>query len=177
LGNDIADCGKAWLLIMTSEFRKLLSREFGIREYNEYFVYVMRMFQNRHSGQNKRQQGILKEEMLMQSVVSKNMEIIMKQRTKLQLRQCSHDLLECMEMTMDINNLYFMVVIAFIGSIFVLAALSLTPGVFYTAVGALIISFLYKTAEFVVNKYCFVDAYLVLIYKHVLQKLLETEMS
>lgn len=156
---------------MTSEFRKLLSKEFGVREYNEYFGYVFRMFQ----GDAQRQNRILKEEALMQSLVFKNMEIIMKQRSHHQLNQCSKELLECMNMAMDINHFYIFVVAAFAGSIGILIGLSLNPIVFYTALGALVLAFLYKTAEFVVNKYCFIDAYLVLIYKNVLKKLLEME--
>lgn len=32
---------------MTSEFKKLLSREFGEEEYNAYFEYANRMFQRK----------------------------------------------------------------------------------------------------------------------------------
>lgn len=158
---------------MTSEFRKLLSREFGVDEYNAYFDYANRMFQREKARLKDTETAILKEETMLKTLVFRNMEVILNRKTQRQLSLCSKRLLECMEMTMDINRYFLLVFLAYIASAFSLVALSLHPVVSVLAMVVLTGCFLYKAIEYIVNKYCYIDAYLILIYKNVLQKLMQ----
>lgn len=158
---------------MVSEFRKLLSREFGREEYNAYFEYANRIFRIEQAG-HKEKKSMLQQDMVLKTLVFRNMEEILNRKSRLQLNQCSERLLECMEITMDINHRFLMVFFAYLGSSFVLLGLSLQIAVSVIAMVLLTCCFLYKAMEFVVNKYCYIDAYLILIYKNVLQKLLSS---
>lgn len=158
---------------MTSEFKKLLSREFGEEEYNAYFEYANRMFQRERRQLKDAKQRMLKEETILKTLVFRNMEEIMNRKSRGQLGRCSERLLECMEVTITINRYFLLVFLAYIGSAFVLLGLSLHPLVSIGTMAVLTICFLYKALEYIVNKYCYIDAYLILIYKNVLQKLLE----
>ena len=158
---------------MTSEFKKLLSREFGKEEYNAYFEYTSRVFQRKRLEKEETRLMLLKEESLLKTYVFRNMEEILNHRTKKQLYKSNERLLECMEVTMDINGGFFMVFIAYLLSSFMLLTLFLHPVVSITAMCLLTAVFLHKAMEYIVNKYCYVDAYLILIYKNVLKKLLE----
>lgn len=162
---------------MTSEFKKLLSKEFGVDEYNAYFEYTKRIFQREQVQKRQTKSILLKEEVVLKTLVFRNMEEILNQRSKVQLSICGEKLLECLEMTMNINRYFSMVFLAYLGSAFVLLSLSLHPMISIGAMFALTICFLYKAMEFIVNKYCYIDAYLILIYKNVLQKLLQKESS
>ena len=51
-----------------------------------------------------------------------------------------------------------------------LVALELDPMVTYVSLVLMGVCFLYKTYEYVCNKFCFVDAYLVMVYKTVLER-------
>lgn len=158
---------------MTSEFKKLLSREFGADEYNAYFEYADRMFQREKERQNNTDEIFLPEEMILKTLVFRNMEQILNKRSKIQLNRCSERLLECMQVTMNINRHFLMVFLAYLGSALLLLSLSLQLLVSITAMIMLTGCFLYKAMEFIANKYCYIDAYLILIYKNVLLKLLQ----
>ncbi len=158
---------------MTSEFKKLLSKEFGIDEYNAYFEYANRMFYRERERLKDTEKMLLGEEMILKTLVFRNMEQILNKKTKPQLNKCSERLLECMQITMNINHRFLMVFLAYLGSALFLLSLSLH---FFVSIFAMVIltgCFLYKSMEFIVNKYCYIDAYLILIYKNVLLKLLE----
>ena len=82
-------------------------------------------------------------------------------------------LIEAMYAAVQIHRQYLFVVIFFIGSSLFLIGEKLNGMV--TLVSLLLISacFLYKTWEFVVNKYCYVDANIILVYKSVLDRIIE----
>lgn len=159
---------------MISEFKKLLSKEFGLDEYNAYFEYANRIFQMEQAGQRNKKTALLREDVILKTLVFRNMEEILNQKSKLQLNQCNERLLECMEITIDISHRFFMVFFAYLASSFLLLGLSLHMAVSILAMVLLTSCFLYKAVEFIVNKYCYIDAYLILIYKNVLQKLLNS---
>lgn len=158
---------------MTSEFKKLLSREFGADEYNAYFEYADRMFRREKERLEDTEKMLLGEETILKTLVFRNMEEILNQKSKHQLNKCSERLLECMQLTMNINHRFLTVFFAYLGSALLLLSLSLHVMVSVSAMILLTGCFLYKAMEFVVNKYCYIDAYLILIYKNVLLKLLQ----
>lgn len=158
---------------MTSEFKKLLSKEFGEDEYYAYFEYANRMFRRERRKIKDTKQVMLREETILKTLIFRNMEAIMNRKSKPQLGSCSQRLLECMEVTININRYFLFVFLAYIGSAFLLLGLSLYPLVSVGAMVVLTACFLYKALEYIVNKYCYIDAYLILIYKNVLKKLLE----
>ena len=71
-----------------------------------------------------------------------------------------------------INKNYVFAVIFYLVSVTFIIAQGLVPFVTIIAIGAMSICFLYKTYEFVVNKYCYIDAHIIIVYKEVLDQLL-----
>ena len=72
------------------------------------------------------------------------------------------------------RQFWFVFTFYLLASIF-LIGLELNPLVTTVALIAMGVCFLYKTCEFVCNKFCFIDAYLIMVYKSVLERILQKE--
>lgn len=159
---------------MHNEFRKLLNKEFGKDEYNAYVEYVNRMFQRQKmERRTKPRVEAVREEEMLRMFIFKSMEKIMDTKSKPQIGRAAKRLSDSMRLIMEIHRQFLFVVLAYIASVAVLLLLSLHPWVSAAAIVFLTICLLYKAWEYVANKYCYTDAYLVVIYKDVLKKLIE----
>ena len=65
-----------------------------------------------------------------------------------------------------------MAFIAYLAASIFLLVRGLNPAITIVALSLMSVCFIIKTYEFVVNKYCYVDAQIVLVYKAVLEKII-----
>ena len=81
-------------------------------------------------------------------------------------------LLDSMHLALSISKQYLFVLFAYILTIVIILFQGFTWWIAIASIAVLSIAFVYKTLEFIVNKYCFIDAHIVLVYKSVLDELI-----
>lgn len=150
---------------MRSIFRKLLNSEFGEESYNRFFF----------SFQKKLSEKRILEKRVENEDVFGELYGILKGKERPALEKMEERLSDAMYTTVKISRTYFWAFLAYlVGSPF-LIALGLHPAATVPALLVMSASFLYKTYEFVVNKYCYIDAYIILVYKAALDKAIQEE--
>lgn len=148
---------------MASVFRKLISKEFGESKYHKYFyIYQKKVIDKSYDYKN------LNNEEIFNDIYEELKDIDI-----LQLKKRMERLSEAMYIALRISKTYIFTLMFFlVGAIF-LVSLDLQ---FVITIGSLILMslcFIYKTYEFVVNKFCYIDAHIVIVYKSVLDELLQ----
>jgi hypothetical protein len=147
-------------LFVASIFRKLISKEFGENIYYKYFYVCQRSLQEKFFDSDEIYQDIYRR---------------VERKDKGDLKKMQKRLNESLITAVRIIKTYIIFVVYVLAAVFYLVTLGLHPLV--TAAGILLISLilLQKTYEYIINKYCYIDAQIVLIYKNVLDKLLLQE--
>lgn len=145
---------------MASVFRKLISREFGENIYYKYFYVCQRSLQDKVFDSDEIYQDIYRR---------------VERKDKGDIKKMQKRLNESLVIAVRIIKTYVIFVVYVLAAVLYLVTLRLSP--LATAVGILLISFvlLQKTYEYIINKYCYIDAQIVLIYKNVLDKLVPSE--
>lgn len=146
---------------MKNVFRKCLCGAFGEQE---YFKYV-KMCRDELVGQNPAKMSFKNKP------VYQNMYHLLCQENQDKLEKRAEKLMDTMYRAFQIGRRFGSVIICYVVANFILIGLSLDYMVTCVSLSLLGICFLYKLVEFLTNKYCFVDAYLVMVYKAVLEKL------
>ncbi|WP_167958305.1 hypothetical protein [Anaerosporobacter faecicola] len=147
---------------MVNVFKKLIRTEFGINKYNQYVgSYHKKMLEKNFDYRNLKNEEIYND--IYSSLKDKDLE---------SLKKMFDRLTEAMLLVVKISRTYFSILLVYIfGAIFLITR-DLVPWV--TVVSILLMSgcFLYKTYEYVVNKFCYIDARIIIVYKSVLDQLL-----
>lgn len=150
-------------MIMTSVFRKLISRELGESKYHKYFyIYQKKVMDKTYDYRNLNNEEIyndIYEEL-------KDIDIM-------QLRKRMERLSDAMYTALLISKNYIFTFIFFLVGALFLISLNLAFPITILGLVLMGISFIYKTYEFVVNKFCYIDAHIIIVYKSVLDELLE----
>ncbi|MDF2801246.1 MAG: hypothetical protein K0S61_1149 [Anaerocolumna sp.] len=141
---------------MSSVFKKLISREFGENNYNKYFFVCQKGLHNK----------ILDNKEIYNDIYEK-----LKNKDKTVIEKMQGRLNDSIMLTLRISKTYFLYFIYVLGAIFFLITKQINPFILSVSIIAIVVVFLAKTYEFIVNKYCFIDAHIVLIYKTVLEKM------
>lgn len=142
---------------MTSVFQKLLKRELGILSYNRYFTYIHKNMQN------KSLEGRAVYEDMYKKLKDKDIETIARMHDRLN---------DSMSIAFRISRTYLFAFLAYLAaSIFILAK-GLPISITLVTLVLLSICFIHKSLEYVINKYCYVDAQIVLLYKAVLESII-----
>lgn len=142
---------------MASVFKKLISKELGENNYNKYFYVCQKSLQNK---------------------VFDSMEIyndiydILQNKDFNAIRKMELRLNDALLLAVRISRTYFFSFLFYIGGIFVLLTKDLNTFITIISIILMSICFIFKTYEFLINKYCFIDAQIVLIYKSALDKML-----
>ncbi len=142
---------------MSSEFKKLISRELGKNNYNRYASFI------RSGKQDKRSD--LKEifrDIYNQLEYDDASEIVTRHN------RLNDSLLDAFR----INRTYLFSFLYYTAAVMFLIAADLELIPVLTAFAAITLVFLKRTCEYLENKYCYVDAQIVLIYKAVLERLI-----
>lgn len=142
-------------------FRKCLRKQFGKSKYMSYVQMCEEEVLKSSSTKIKIEDKKIFQDMYEQ-LKGKNGEYI-KERKEL--------LAETLYLALQIGRKFFSVFIFYVAANIVLLALQLNYAVTCLSVTLMGVCFLYKLVEFLSNKYCFIDAYLIMVYKSVLEKL------
>ena len=142
---------------MMSVFKRLIRRELGEGNYNKYFTYIQRN---------------LRDKSLESKEVYDDIYLRLKDKDIESIAHMHDRLNETMLLAFRINRTYLFTLLAYlVGAIFLLTR-GLLPVVTITALTIMSGLFIVKTYEYVINKYCFIDAQIVLVYKSVLEKII-----
>lgn len=147
---------------MSSVFKKLLSRELGESKYNKYFSSYQKLVAN-HTYDSKK---ISNEE------IYNDIYEYLKDRDLSVLNKMLERLLDTMYLAVRISRQFVFAFIFYLAAAGFLIVQNLPPIVTVPALLLMSGCIIYKTYEFVVNKYCYIDAHIVLVYKSVLDKLI-----
>lgn len=152
---------------MTNAFKKLLKKELGERKYYNYFA------------EYKRQDQLRKEkgEKIDSFAVYEDIYEWLKEKEGAALQQKHQQLGDTLQRVFRICNHYYFILITYLVSAFLIMFAGKVPTVNLYCILALSVAFLYKTYEFVVNKYSYLDAYIIIAYKAALEQLLSEKLE
>lgn len=142
---------------MTSVFQKLLKKELGSSNYNKYFDYV---------------QGNLKNKSLESKMVFEDLYTRLKDKDIETIAKMHDRLNDAMLLAFRISKTYFMAFIIYVAASAFIIFKGLVPSITIVSLVLISVCFLIKSYEYVLNKYCYVDAQLVLVYKAVLETII-----
>lgn len=147
---------------MNSVFRKLLSKELGKKRYEEYCESYRSFLEK--EGASGRKQGNQK--------IYEELYDYLRDRDLKSLVKMLERFSDTMQLSRQINKHYIFAFIFYLCSSFFIISLELQPEIAILSLILMSICFVYKTFEFVVNKFCYIDASIALVYKTVLDKLI-----
>lgn len=148
---------------MINVFKEFLKKEFGRTKYTRYFQAVKNSLEDKSYQARKKGSEELYRELFQE----------LKDEDDLALAQKLEKLLDAMYAAVRIHRQYLFVVIFYVLSCLFLVGKQLNGMVTLASILLISLCFLYKTYEFVVNKYCYVDANIILVYKSVLDGIME----
>ena len=142
-------------------FKKCLRKEFGKKGYEKYVkLFSEEIGDKKNVRLNIEDKKIYKD---MDEILSKDSETVIKEK----LENLSVTLYNALQIIRKFSGILFVYALANI----VLLMLELDYYVTCASIAILGAAFLYKLLEFLENKFCFIDAYLIMIYKAVLEKI------
>lgn len=141
---------------MFNVLKKTLRKEFGQQKYEQYARHIKRNI--REAKQDTTE-------------IYNDLYALLREREAVRLLEMQERLNASMLEAFYISKNYVMAFVAYLAAFVVIASF---VAQMYAVPSMLLISglFLVKTYEFVVNKFCYVDAHMVLVYKSVLDRLL-----
>ena len=140
-------------------FKKCLRKEFGKKGYEKYVkLFSEEIGDKKNVRLNIEDKKIYKD---MYEILSKDSETVIKEK----LENLSVTLYNALQIIRKFSGILFVYALANI----VLLMLELDYYVTCASIAILGAAFLYKLLEFLENKFCFIDAYLIMIYKAVLE--------
>ena len=142
---------------MTSIFQKLLKKELGIISYNRYFTYIHKNMQN------KSLEGRAVYEDIYKRLKDKDIESIARMHDRLN---------DSMTLAFRISKTYLLAFIAYLAASIFIIVKGLPVSITIVSLVLMSVCFILKTLEYVINKYCYVDAQIVLLYKAVLESII-----
>lgn len=142
---------------MTSIFQKLLKKELGIISYNRYFTYIHKNMQN------KSLEGRAVYEDIYKRLKDRDIESIARMHDRLN---------DSMTLAFRISKTYLLAFIAYLAASIFIIAKGLPVSITIISLVLMSVCFIHKTLEYVINKYCYVDAQIVLLYKAVLESII-----
>lgn len=147
---------------MSNVFKKLISRELGDVNYHRYFSFVKKSMEAKKADN----------QMIYNDMYEKLKYRDLKAITKMHSR-----LNDTMLLAFRISKNFFFAFIVYLAASVFLIVNALQPIITAIALILLNICFIYKAYEFIANKFCFIDAQIVLVYKAVLDRIILNEQS
>lgn len=142
---------------MKNVFKKLISKELGEINYRRYFCFVKKNIDNK----------INDSQTIYIDIYDK-----LKYRDMKSIKKMHDRLNDTMLLAFRISKNYFFAFLFYLAASIFIIARTIRPELTVFAVILMSICFVYKTYEFIANKFCFIDAQIVLIYKAVLDKII-----
>lgn len=148
---------------MVNVFKKLIRKEFGIAKYNEYVnSFHKKMIEKSFDFRNLQNEEIFND-----------LYLNLKDKDYESLKHMLERLTEAMLLVVRISKTYFTILLVYLIGTFFLISQDLVTWVTVISIIAMSICFLYKTYEYVANKFCYIDARIIIIYKSVLDQLMK----
>ncbi|MBE5967269.1 MAG: hypothetical protein E7255_09945 [Lachnospiraceae bacterium] len=145
---------------MSNVFRKLISKELGEVNYHRYSCYIRRGMENK-----KGDSQIIFNDMY-EKLAVRDIKSIAKMHERLN---------DTMILAFRISKNYFFAFLFYLASCALLIAKIAQPKLTILALILMSMCFVYKTYEFIANKFCYIDAQIVLVYKTVLDRIILNE--
>jgi hypothetical protein len=145
---------------MANVFRKLISKELGEVNYHRYFSFVKRNIENR----------TMDSQLIYNDMYEK-----LKYRDLKSITKMHNRLNDTMLLAFRISRNFFFAFVFYLAAMIFLIARSLQPELTILAMVLMSIAFVYKAYEFIANKFCYIDAQIVLVYKAVLDRIILNE--
>lgn len=148
---------------MSNVFKNLIRKEFGDKNYYKYFFCYQNMLYN----DDFEIDHVTKDEVY-NDIYDKLKNLDAKTLVKKQNR-----LADTMMTAFSISSTFLIVVVFYVATLWILLSQGLNPMVVKFTIVVVSSAFLYKAYEYIINKFCYVDAHIAIIYKTVLENLLE----
>ncbi len=145
---------------MSNVFKKLISKELGEVNYHRYFSFVKRNIENRTTDSQ---------------VLYNDMYEKLKYRDMKSITKMHNRLNDTMLLAFRISRNFLFAFLFYLAATIYLIARGLQPELTILALVLMNVAFVYKTYEFVANKFCYIDAQIVLVYKAVLDRIILNE--
>ncbi len=149
---------------MLSVLGRLICEELGDLKYNGYFE----CYKNWALSQSVERKKKKNEE------IFNDIYLELKDKDIASLNGMLERLLSTIYLSLRISKQYGLVLLFYIATVIFLCVFSLSLGMVAIGIVITTVAFLFKTYEFIVNKYCYIDANIVLVYKTVLFHLILT---
>ena len=147
---------------LSSVFKKLITKELGASRYNKYFFCYQKLIIEKKYDSTK----------LSNQEIHDDVYNTLKDRDIVTLQKMLERLLDCMHLALSISKQYMFILFAYVLTIVLILSQGFLWWITVCSIAVLSIAFIYKTIEFIVNKYCFIDAHIILVYKSVLDELI-----
>jgi len=145
---------------MSNVFKKLISKELGEVNYNRYFSFVKKNMEEKVGNS----QTIFND--MYEKLKYRHVKSISKMHSRLN---------DTMLLAFRISKNFFLAFIFYLSAAIFLIAKGIQPGLTIAALILMSVCFVYKSYEFVSNKFCYIDAQIVLVYKAVLDRIILNE--
>ncbi len=142
---------------MASVFKKLISKEFGENKYNKYFFVCQKSLEDKSFDSKEIYNDIFDS---------------LKKLDRNSIKKMQDRLNDALFLAVRISKTYFFSFLFYLGAVFFLITKAINPIITIISIILMSICFIAKTYEFLINKYCFIDAHIVLVYKTVLERII-----
>jgi hypothetical protein len=146
--------------VMSNVFKKLISKELGEANYNRYCSFLKKNLETKIS----ESQTIYND--MYEKLKYRDLKVITKMHNRLN---------DTMILAFKISkNFFFAFLFYLCACIFIIARIH-QPALSIGALVLINVSFIYKAYEFIANKFCYIDAQIILVYKAVLDRIILNE--
>lgn len=142
---------------MSSVFKKLISKELGENNYNKYFFVCQKSLHNKSFDSKEIYNDIYEN---------------LKTKDQLSILKMQERLNDAMILAIRISRTYFFLFLFYLAASAYLIIEVVNPLITVISLVLMTSCLLGKTYEYFVNKYCFIDAQIVLVYKSVLDTIM-----
>lgn len=145
---------------MSNVFKKLISKELGNASYHRYFSFV---------------KGSLDLKKADSQIIYNDMYEKLKYRDLKAITKMHNRLNDTMLIAFRISKNFFFAFIFYLTVSVFLVVKGLQPEVMVITLILMNVCFIYKIYEFLTNKFCYIDAQIILVYKAVLDRIILNE--
>lgn len=142
---------------MSSVFKELIKKEFGVNSYDKYFFICQKSLENRKL-ENKE--------------IYNDIYDHLKNKDQAAIKNMQKRLNDALLLAVRISKTYFFSFLFYLGASFYIIMKDIHPMITVISLILMSVSFIVKTYEYLINKYCFIDAHIVLVYKTVLDRVI-----
>jgi hypothetical protein len=148
---------------MESVFKRLIRFEFGEKSYYKFFLLCKMYFENKYlkSEDNQNIDSWLLPIYIdiFEQVKEKEPDAVNKMRDRLK---------EALELGIRIKRNFIYAFLFFLGAVLLIFMQGFPIIITWVSITAMVICFLFKVYEYVINKYCLIDLQIIMVYKLVL---------